>query len=108
MVKIWDLARTETDAVFFFQEKGTRKHKEGMIDRWSSKELHYKGDMQRQYNTKHVSSNLFAIGLYMIGNVRIVESYWYWTRTHDIPAMIRYVDHWATAAPKTVAEAKRL
>ncbi|GFW94377.1 hypothetical protein TNCV_1433121 [Trichonephila clavipes] len=23
---------------------------------------------------------------------------WYWARTHDMPAMIRYLDHWATAA----------
>ncbi|GFT79899.1 hypothetical protein TNCV_4598131 [Trichonephila clavipes] len=21
---------------------------------------------------------------------------WYWARTHDMPAMIRYIDHWAT------------
>ncbi|GFY00373.1 hypothetical protein TNCV_1664121 [Trichonephila clavipes] len=24
--------------------------------------------------------------------------WWYWARTHDMPAMIRYLDHWATAA----------
>ncbi|GFS75702.1 hypothetical protein TNCV_3424491 [Trichonephila clavipes] len=24
---------------------------------------------------------------------------WNWTRTHDMSAMIRYLDHWATAAP---------
>ncbi|GFX30810.1 RNase H domain-containing protein [Trichonephila clavipes] len=30
------------------------------------KELHYSGKKQRQYNTKHVSSNLFATELYMI------------------------------------------
>ncbi|GFV34004.1 hypothetical protein TNCV_2614021 [Trichonephila clavipes] len=23
---------------------------------------------------------------------------WYWARTHDMPAMIRYLDHFATAA----------
>ncbi|GFX97211.1 hypothetical protein TNCV_557011 [Trichonephila clavipes] len=23
---------------------------------------------------------------------------WYWARTHDMPAMIQYLDHWATAA----------
>ncbi|GFV65984.1 hypothetical protein TNCV_1303751 [Trichonephila clavipes] len=23
---------------------------------------------------------------------------WYWARTHDMPAMIRYLDDWATAA----------
>ncbi|GFX39132.1 hypothetical protein TNCV_359461 [Trichonephila clavipes] len=23
---------------------------------------------------------------------------WYWARTHDMPATIRYLDHWATAA----------
>ncbi|GFX18470.1 hypothetical protein TNCV_3370431 [Trichonephila clavipes] len=23
---------------------------------------------------------------------------WYWARTHDMPAMIRFLDHWATAA----------
>ncbi|GFX59507.1 hypothetical protein TNCV_2034361, partial [Trichonephila clavipes] len=22
---------------------------------------------------------------------------WYWARTHDVPAMIRYLVHWATA-----------
>ncbi|GFW51836.1 hypothetical protein TNCV_1187681 [Trichonephila clavipes] len=22
---------------------------------------------------------------------------WYWARTHDMPAMIRYFDHWAIA-----------
>ncbi|GFS89903.1 hypothetical protein TNCV_4839881 [Trichonephila clavipes] len=25
-------------------------------------------------------------------------SQWYWARTHDMPAMIRYLDHWATTA----------
>ncbi|GFW60766.1 hypothetical protein TNCV_571121 [Trichonephila clavipes] len=25
-------------------------------------------------------------------------SWWYWARTHDMPAMIRYLDHWAIAA----------
>ncbi|GFX75769.1 hypothetical protein TNCV_2237411 [Trichonephila clavipes] len=25
---------------------------------------------------------------------------WYWARTHDMPAMIRYFDHWAAAAPQ--------
>ncbi|GFW49828.1 hypothetical protein TNCV_1884921 [Trichonephila clavipes] len=25
---------------------------------------------------------------------------WYWARTHDMPAMIRYLDHWATADPE--------
>ncbi|GFY22873.1 hypothetical protein TNCV_2181341 [Trichonephila clavipes] len=29
---------------------------------------------------------------------------WYWARTHDMPAVIRYLDHWATAAP-TLMEA---
>ncbi|GFV38095.1 hypothetical protein TNCV_4204051 [Trichonephila clavipes] len=24
----------------------------------------------------------------------------YWARTHDMPAMIRYLDHWATTAPR--------
>ncbi|GFW48558.1 putative RNA-directed DNA polymerase from transposon X-element [Trichonephila clavipes] len=28
---------------------------------------------------------------------------WSWARTHDMPAMIRYLDHWATAA-LTIAE----
>ncbi|GFT69481.1 hypothetical protein TNCV_1297661 [Trichonephila clavipes] len=23
---------------------------------------------------------------------------WYWARTHDMPTMIRYLDHWVTAA----------
>ncbi|GFY32391.1 hypothetical protein TNCV_3558991 [Trichonephila clavipes] len=26
---------------------------------------------------------------------------WYWSRTRDMPAMIRYLGHWATAAQKT-------
>ncbi|GFS57442.1 general transcription factor II-I repeat domain-containing protein 2A [Trichonephila clavipes] len=24
---------------------------------------------------------------------------WYWDRTHDMPAMVGYLNHWATAAP---------
>ncbi|GFW48474.1 hypothetical protein TNCV_1110331 [Trichonephila clavipes] len=27
---------------------------------------------------------------------------WYWARTHGMPAMIRYLDHWATAAPSNL------
>ncbi|GFV84985.1 transposable element Tc1 transposase [Trichonephila clavipes] len=27
---------------------------------------------------------------------------WYWARTHDMPTMIRYLDHWAIAAPKGI------
>ncbi|GFS53642.1 hypothetical protein TNCV_730681 [Trichonephila clavipes] len=26
-------------------------------------------------------------------------SRWFWARSHDMPAMIRYLNHWATAAP---------
>ncbi|GFV77930.1 hypothetical protein TNCV_841 [Trichonephila clavipes] len=26
---------------------------------------------------------------------------WYWAQTHDMPAMIRYLDHWATVATMT-------
>ncbi|GFU41132.1 hypothetical protein TNCV_1058601 [Trichonephila clavipes] len=25
--------------------------------------------------------------------------WWYWDRTHDMPAMVGYLNHWATAAP---------
>ncbi|GFT60444.1 hypothetical protein TNCV_4972031 [Trichonephila clavipes] len=25
---------------------------------------------------------------------------WYWARSHDMPTLIRYLDHWATAALK--------
>ncbi|GFX41836.1 hypothetical protein TNCV_389491 [Trichonephila clavipes] len=28
--------------------------------------------------------------------------WWYWARTRDMPAMIRYLDHWATAAPEQI------
>ncbi|GFU92574.1 integrase catalytic domain-containing protein [Trichonephila clavipes] len=37
------------------------------------------------------------------GKVRVVKvktPQVYWARTHDMPAMIRYLDHWATAALK--------
>ncbi|GFU54731.1 hypothetical protein TNCV_1037761 [Trichonephila clavipes] len=27
---------------------------------------------------------------------------WYWARTHDISAMVRYPNHWATAAPRQI------
>ncbi|GFT53352.1 hypothetical protein TNCV_3323841 [Trichonephila clavipes] len=30
---------------------------------------------------------------------------WYWTRTHDMPAMIRYLDHWTTAVLKSYRSA---
>ncbi|GFY15757.1 hypothetical protein TNCV_1284021 [Trichonephila clavipes] len=29
---------------------------------------------------------------------------WYWARTHDMTAMIRYLDHRATAALMTIAD----
>ncbi|GFY09673.1 hypothetical protein TNCV_381671 [Trichonephila clavipes] len=29
---------------------------------------------------------------------------WYWARTHDIHAMVRYPNHWATAALKIVGK----
>ncbi|GFS77097.1 RNA-directed DNA polymerase from mobile element jockey [Trichonephila clavipes] len=31
---------------------------------------------------------------------RTITGWWYWARTHDMPVMIRYLDHWATAARK--------
>ncbi|GFT57220.1 hypothetical protein TNCV_1692271 [Trichonephila clavipes] len=32
-------------------------------------------------------------------NVRcdLAPRWWYWARTHDMPAMMRYLDHWAAA-----------
>ncbi|GFT07821.1 hypothetical protein TNCV_1214151 [Trichonephila clavipes] len=28
-----------------------------------------------------------------------IKGWWYWDRTHDMPAMVGYLNHWATAAP---------
>ncbi|GFW52610.1 hypothetical protein TNCV_2391901 [Trichonephila clavipes] len=32
------------------------------------------------------------------GKVPVVNLRWYWDRTHDMPAMVGYLNHWATAA----------
>ncbi|GFY00668.1 hypothetical protein TNCV_2140621 [Trichonephila clavipes] len=33
---------------------------------------------------------------------------WYWARTHDMPAMIRYLDHWAKGILSDVAKRKEI
>ncbi|GFV85834.1 hypothetical protein TNCV_2004541 [Trichonephila clavipes] len=33
---------------------------------------------------------------------------WYWARTHDMPARIRCLDHWATAAFRKIDKVKQI
>ncbi|GFX56091.1 uncharacterized protein TNCV_1954111 [Trichonephila clavipes] len=51
--------------------------------------------------SKHACSNYKGSA----GNMEVIRAYrtfegsnWYWDRTHDMPAMVGYLNHWATAA----------
>ncbi|GFX69581.1 hypothetical protein TNCV_1769501 [Trichonephila clavipes] len=50
----------------------------------------------------HQRENVSALDRFNVHRPYTAGIWWYWARTHDMPAMIRYLDHWATAAPLPV------
>ncbi|GFY16505.1 hypothetical protein TNCV_735341 [Trichonephila clavipes] len=47
-------------------------------------------------NTATTNENIAKVHQMVLDDHRIK---WYWDRTHDMPAMVGYLNHWATAAP---------
>ncbi|GFW23218.1 hypothetical protein TNCV_3803181 [Trichonephila clavipes] len=58
-------------------------------------------ELLRKQSPNEITCSRFSIPV----KIRVVWNVeWYWDRTHDMPAMVGYLNHWATAALKSSSE----